>query len=86
LIAASFAFNNFPPVYFRFGIHRNPIIIVNAFNSSVSRRAVPNDALLIIGMTNAISGRTSIPRRDLASRSVPDVAAVSANAVDPPFA
>lgn len=57
MIAASFAFNNSPSVYFRFGIHRNPIIVVNAFNSPVSRRAAPSDALLIIGMTNAISGR-----------------------------
>jgi len=71
-------------VYFRFAIHRNPIIIVNVFNSSVSR-AVSNDALLIIGMTNAINGRALMPRRDLTSRSISDVA-VSANAVDPPFA
>lgn len=51
-------------VYFRFTIHRNPIIVVNAFNSSATHRraAVPIDALLIIGMTKAISDRLSNQR------------------------
>ena len=45
-------------MYFRFTIHRNPIIVVNAFNSPAThRRAVTIDALLIIGMTKAISDR-----------------------------
>lgn len=80
MIAPSFAFNNSPPVYFRFGIHRNPIIVVNAFNSPVSRRAAPSDALLIIGMTNAISGRAprkrapSVEKRGREGRFVSDVA------------
>lgn len=58
------------PVYFPFTIHRNPIILVNAFNSpathrrpSLSSLSVTIDALLIIGMTKAISDRLSDAKR-----------------------
>lgn len=55
------------PVYFPFTIHRNPIILVNAFNSPGHSSSPPLssplpcaiDALLIIGMTKAISDRLS---------------------------
>lgn len=54
------------PVYFPFTIHRNPIILVNAFNSPATHRhpsSVTIDALLIIGMTKAISDRLSDAKR-----------------------
>lgn len=54
------------PVYFPFTIHRNPIILVNAFNSPATHRhplLATIDALLIIGMTKAISDRLSDAKR-----------------------